>query len=190
MGCRRHLSFRRRVRRDGPSLAGHDSRLRRPRLVSAFPMALHLCTDFSSRRLCSIFPLGPQRNRAGGFYVGRVAWHDANIRVLPHLRCESRIVCRDNASARFCPVWNMVRNCCASFAAADDRHAGNILFRGRPIHSPDTSASRAAGIACAGASGFSSIFGEFYLDVEQRETAEPGETRASRHEHFVLVVLQ
>src|SRR5438270_306829 len=76
------------------------------------------------------------------------------------------------------------------FVAADDRHPGNILFRGRPIHSPDTSASRAAGIACAGASGFSSIFGEFYLDVEQRETAEPGETRASRHEHFVLVVLQ
>ena len=60
----------------------------------------------------------------------------------------------------------------------------------RTLYSAGTSSSGTTGFACAGASGFSVCSGEFYLDVEQRQTAESGETGAAHHEHFVLVVLQ
>ena len=74
VGCGRHLSLCRCLRRNGPSLAGNDSGLWRSRSVSA----LHLCADFPYTGLRRFFSLGSQRHRAGRVCLGRLAWDDAN----------------------------------------------------------------------------------------------------------------
>ena len=80
-----HLSLRRRLWRNGPPLAGNDSSVRRPCALSAFPMAFHLCADFLVV-VCAAFSVwNLNGNCARGLYLGRLAWNDANIRVLPDL---------------------------------------------------------------------------------------------------------
>src|SRR5213596_717009 len=80
------------VRCNGTPPAGDDSRLWRPRLISAFPMAIHLRADLSRTGLRGVFSVGPEGHCAGCVCVGRLARNDANIRVLPHLRCEGRLL--------------------------------------------------------------------------------------------------
>ena len=55
---------------------------------------------------------------------------------------------------------------------------------GGPFIPPAASPGRAAGLACAGASNFSAVSGEFYLDVEQRQAAQSGETGAAASRVF------
>src|SRR4029078_7580157 len=153
-------------------------------------MAFYLCADFSGGCVRGIFRVGPEGNRVGGVYLGCLARNDANIRVLPHLRREGRILCRSNASPRFRLVRRVVRNSCPSFAATDDRHAGNLLFRGGTFYSAGSSSSGPTWFACTGTSDFSAVSGKFCLDVEQRQASQSCETGAAYHKHFILVVLQ
>ena len=69
----------------GHHLPGMIRSVRRPRALSAFPMAFHLCADFFGRRLRGVFRVEPDGNCARGVYLGRLAWNDANVRILPDL---------------------------------------------------------------------------------------------------------
>ena len=80
-----YLSLRCRLRGNGTPLARNDSSVRRPCALSAFPMAFHLCADFFGRCLRGFFRVGPERHRARGVYLGRLARNDANVRLLPDL---------------------------------------------------------------------------------------------------------
>ena len=73
--------------------------------------------------------------------------------------------------------------------AADDGYTGQLLFRGRSIHSAGISPGLAASGAYSGGDRFRPVPGELCLDVEQREAAKPGEAGASHHECSFLVVL-
>jgi hypothetical protein len=73
-----------------------------------------------------------------------------------------------DASPRFRLVRDLVCNSCSSFAATDDRHAGNVLFRRRTLYSASSSSSGTTGFACAGTFNFCVVSGELSLDVEQR----------------------
>ena len=118
-----HLSFRRGVRRDGTSLARNDSRVWRSRFVRPFQMALYFRAGFSGGRLHDLFLVGPERDYSGRFLLGRLARHDADLRLLPDLRCKNGLVRRAHSTARFRNVRNLVRDRGHSVVAAHDRHA-------------------------------------------------------------------
>src|SRR5204862_3186326 len=96
-----YFSFRRSVRRDGSSLAGHDSRLRRSRIVRTLQVALHFSAVVSPGNVRRVLLVGPERHPAGGFLLGRLARIDADLRFLPHLRRENRNLRYAHAPARF-----------------------------------------------------------------------------------------
>src|SRR6478672_6035770 len=52
-------------------------------------MAFYFRAAISSRSLHGLLLVGPERNFADRFLLGRLAWPDANVRLLPHLRCEN-----------------------------------------------------------------------------------------------------
>ena len=54
-------------------------------LFQRFKIPLHFCPNFFSGRLHGVFLVGSQGHCAGRLYLGRLAWHDANLRVLSHL---------------------------------------------------------------------------------------------------------
>src|SRR5262249_41082239 len=85
-----------------------DPRLWRPRFVRAVQMALYSRADVPSRGLYGLFLVGPERNFAGRFLLGRLARIDANLWVLPHLRRQNRDVRRAHPAARFRDVRNLV----------------------------------------------------------------------------------
>ena len=80
----RHLSFCRCLRRDGHHLPGMI-RAYGDRVIRALQVAVRFCTDFFDSRLRDVFFVGPQRRCAGRLYLGRLARHDANVRVLSDL---------------------------------------------------------------------------------------------------------
>ena len=55
-------------------------------------MAIHLRTDFPRGGLRSFFSVGLERHRAGRVCLGRLAWNDANVWFLPHLRRKGRLL--------------------------------------------------------------------------------------------------
>src|SRR5213075_569359 len=106
--CPGHLSFCRRFRGHGASPPGNDPCLRRSRLVRPFPLALHLGTGLSAGDLHRILLVGPQRDYPGRFFLGRVAWDDADLRFLPDLRCKNRLVRRAQPSSRLLALRGLV----------------------------------------------------------------------------------
>src|SRR5882724_285028 len=107
----RHLSLCRCIRRNGASLAGDDPRLRRSRSVRTLQMAVYFSAAVSSRSLHGLLLVGSERNLTDCFLLGRLAWTDANVRLLPHLRCENRNLRRADAPPRFRHVRDLVRDC-------------------------------------------------------------------------------
>src|SRR4030095_6746473 len=87
-----HLCFRGRVRRDGTPSARNEPRLRRPRALRTFSLALHFCPNFSARGLHRFYLVGSERNRADRFLLGRLARDDANLRLLPNLCRENGVI--------------------------------------------------------------------------------------------------
>src|SRR6202035_6197504 len=123
----RHLPFRRGVRRNGTSPAGDDPRLWRSRFVRAVQMALYSRAALPSRGLYGLFLVGPERNFAGRFLLGRLARPDANLWVLPHLRCENGNLRRAYPPARFRDVRSLVRHGGCTFTIPAKRHARYVL---------------------------------------------------------------
>src|SRR3954465_15196597 len=89
-----NLFVRRRVWRNGPPLAWNDPRLWRSRIVRTIQMAIHHRASISARGLRRVLFLG-HKDESGcddRLLVGRLAWHDADLRVRPNLRCKDRLV--------------------------------------------------------------------------------------------------
>ena len=153
-------------------------------------MALHFCADFSGCRLCGLFHLGSQRHCTRRFCLGRLARHDADLRVLPYLRRESRFVRPANAPFGFRIVRDLVCHCRPALAAANDRYTGNVLFRRWTFHPACASPHCAARVAGGGDRRCGIVPCKLRLVVGARTATKPGEARPSHHEHIVLVVLQ
>src|SRR4029453_15175786 len=81
-----HLPLCRRLRCHGSSPARNDTRVRLSGFVRTLQMAFHFCAAISARNLYRFLLVGPEGNSLGGFLLGRLAWLDADLRVLPHLR--------------------------------------------------------------------------------------------------------
>ena len=61
-------------------------------LFQRFRWRFHFRADFPRCGLCGFFLVGPKRHCPGRVCLGRLAWNDANVWFLPHLRRESRLV--------------------------------------------------------------------------------------------------
>ena len=80
-----HLPFCRSFRGNGSSPARYDPRLWRSRIVRAISVAIYRRAAVSARDLRRVLLVGPERNCAHCFLLGRVARNDADLRVLPNL---------------------------------------------------------------------------------------------------------
>ena len=54
-------------------------------LFERFQVAFHFRADLLTRGMHRFYVVGPERTRSGRFLLGRLAWHDADLRVLPDL---------------------------------------------------------------------------------------------------------
>src|SRR5262245_24771777 len=81
-----HLSLCRCLWCHGSSPAGHETGLWGSSFVRTFQVALHFRAAVSAGNVCRVLLVGPEGNFASGFLLGRLAWADADLRVLPHLR--------------------------------------------------------------------------------------------------------
>ena len=55
-------------------------------------MAIHFRAAFPRCGLCGFFLVGPKRHCPGRVCLGRLAWNDANVWFLPHLRRKGRLL--------------------------------------------------------------------------------------------------
>src|SRR5207245_10385713 len=108
--------------RDGTSPPGNDPSIRRPRLVRALPLALHPRAALSFNDLCRLLLVGPQRNHRGRFFLGRLAWYDADLRFFSHLRCENRLVAGSESPTRLLALRTLVCTGGGFVANAGDGH--------------------------------------------------------------------
>src|SRR5438132_312748 len=143
--------------------------IRRPRLVRALPLALHPCAALSFSDLCRLLLVGPQRNHPGCFFLGRLAWDDADLRFLSHLRCENRLVRWPQSSARLLALRNLVCSGGRVVANADDGHIGRVLFQRRALHSAVDLARNATWLCFSRTRCLHLVRGEFCLDVDAGE---------------------
>src|SRR5205823_11694415 len=152
-------------------------------------MAFHFRAVVSSRGLLGLLLVGPEGNFADRFLLGCLAWLDANLRLLPHLRRENWNLCRSHAPARFRHVCDLVRYRCGAFAISPERHARHVLYVWRAIYSADCGAPWSATDPIGGDRSFGPVPRSFPSDVDHRPPAEPREGGLTDHEHRVLVVL-
>ena len=124
------------------------------------------------------------------FVWGCLARHDADLRVLPYLRRESRFVRRANAPFGFRIMRHLVCYCGSSVPAANDRYTRDLLFRRWTFHPACASPKCAARVTGGGDRSCGTIPCKLRLVVDPREPTKPGEAGASHHEHIFLVVLQ
>src|SRR6266567_492658 len=153
-------------------------------------MAFYFRAAVSSRSLHGLLLVGPEGNFTDRFLLGRLAWTDANVRLLPHLRRENWYVRHAHAPARFRNVRNLVCHCGGAFAVPIERYARHVLHVWWAIHSTDRRALRATIHSFRGHRRFGPFPRSFPPDVDHRPPAEPCEGGLADHEHHVLVVLQ
>src|SRR5439155_25872713 len=123
----RYLPLRGCIWRSGPSSPGDDPRVRRSRAVRTFSLALYFRADFFAIGLRRFLLVGSQGDHSDRFLLGRLAWDDADLRLLSNLRRENRLLCCADAPARLCGLCRLVRRGGAPFTATHGRHAGNVL---------------------------------------------------------------
>src|SRR4029077_2351216 len=186
----RHLPLCCGVRRDGTSPAWDDSRLWRSRFVRAVQMALYSRAALPSRGLYGLFLVGPQGNSAGRFLLGRLARIDANLWVLPYLRCQSWNLRRAHPPARFRDVRNLVRHSGCTFTIPAKRHARYVLHVWRTLYPAISRSSRPTTVPFRGRHGLDPLSAAFRSAVDHRQATQPREGGFTRHQHRVLVVLQ
>ncbi len=186
----RHLHFRGCVRRNGPPSAGNDPRVRRPRVVQTFSVALYLRADSFALGLRRFLLVGPQGHNPNRFLLGCLAWDDADLRFLSNLRRENRLLRCADAPTRLCDLCHLVRGSRAPFATTHGRHAGNVLRQRRTPHPAVATAQCAASRLSYCHHRHSLVPLQFFPDVGGRETSQSGEAGAVGHDHRFLVVLQ
>jgi len=153
-------------------------------------MALYFGAALSVRGLHGLFLVGPQRDHARRFFLGRLAWINADVRVLPHLRRKNGIVRRAHTAARFCLMRDLVCNRCGAFPVAHERHPRHLLHMWWPLYFAGLIARVPAGHALGGNRSFDPFCPAFWPDVALGQATEPGKGGAAGHDHCLLVVLQ
>src|SRR4029079_12793774 len=103
------------------------------------------------------------------FFLGRLAWDDADLRFLSHLRRENRLVRWPQSSPRLLALRNLVCNSRRFVANADDGHVGRVLFQRRAVHSAVDLARVATWLCFSRARCLPLVRGEFFLDVAAAE---------------------
>src|SRR2546430_12490299 len=164
-----HLSFRRSVWRDGTSPAGDDPCLWRSRFVRALQMALYSGATVPSRSLYGLLLVGPQGNFARCFFLGCLARPNANLWVLPHLRCESRNLRRAHTPARFRNVCNLVRHGGSTFTIPPERYARHVLHVWRTVHRAVGYSTRPTADSFCGHHGLGPPSAAFRSPVDHRQ---------------------
>src|SRR5213592_1132483 len=132
-------------------------------------MALYFRTALSHRRLYGLLLVGSERNFAGRFLLGRLARINANLWVLPHLRCENRNVRCPHATSRFRDVRNLVRHGGSSFTIPPERYARYVLHVWRTFHPASISSPRPTADSFCGHHGVDPLSAAFRSAVDHRQ---------------------
>src|SRR5882762_2898726 len=170
-----YLSLCRCVWSNGTSPAGDDPCLWRSRFIRAVQMALYSRAALPSRGVYGLFLVGPERNLAGRFLLGRLARIDANLWVLPHLRRQSWNLRRAHPPARFRDVRNLVRHSGCTFTIPPKRHARYVLHVWRTLYPAVSRSSRPTTVPFRRHYGLDTLSAAFQPDVDHREATQPGE---------------
>src|SRR6476646_7528231 len=153
-------------------------------------MAFYFRAAISSRSLHGLLLVGPERNFADRFLLGRLAWPDANVRLLPHLRCENWNLRRSDPPARFRHVRDLVRHCRGAFAISSQRYPRHLLSVRRAVYPAVGRAVRSRSISFGGHRGVGLVSRSFPPDVDHRPPSKPREGGVTGYQHRILVVLQ
>ena len=118
--------------------------------LRAFQVALYSGSDFPARRLHRFYLVGSERSRARCLLLGGLARDDADLRILPDLRCENRLVRGLDPPARFRHLCDLVCGGGAAFSSRMTDTLRAVLCEWRPLYSAPVSPRRAAsGALCA-----------------------------------------
>ena len=184
-----YLSLRRSVWRNGTSLAGNDPRVRRSRFVRALQMAIHSRAAVPSRGLHRLFLVGPERNFACRFLLGRLARPDANLWVLSHIRRENRNIRCTHPPPRFRDVRYLVCDSGSAFAIPAERYARHVLYVWRAVYPGVNNSFRPTADSFGGHRGVGPFYPALRTDVARRAPAQSREIGSACYEHRILVVL-
>src|SRR5207248_770926 len=130
-----HLSLRRCLRRHGTSPARHDTCLRRSRFIRTLQMAIHFGPVISAGSLHIIPLVGLKGNFADRVLLGRLAWVDADVWLLSHLRRQSGDVRYADPPARFRDVSDLVCDGSGALPVSPERRSRHVLYVWRALHS-------------------------------------------------------